>query len=578
MSRMSSKLRDHNTWVLDSQQNPAISRTGATKQTVTKVPKKTYHRTVTLRIPLVEKKYFLKPAPIERQNGKSVVVERTTSTASQIATKAILGVAFAVAVSYLLRDTLNNRGFEWRLPRVTQSETCNMDLAKNRDFNRFYGLSNSGNHFTSLTNDACDSKIVVKSLFPPAVLKSDQPASSFIILSKFGTGKTSLRCEYLKSLSSADYFKLLILNQDLNKYLDRFVQFEISRKTECQGSNCLVNWSTDEFGQMILSLLVTQLVDEYEQEKFYLSDVLLDEKIELITILCYYYNGEDLKKLEMFVNYLLEKPSSEKYSASDVVLQYIQQNVYYEKPLFKHLKDELNKFTILSKIYEKLHLLIVVTEGEEFVNLVERRTMSGNVFTHFTWILEILNKLLRKSVVVIVDGIDESHYFLQKNTESRKALELFFRSSVSHKIQSLVLAQHFYLALFYPQINATNFQDAIVRSDKFPTHRIQWDTNALMNYADAVLQEMNENASTDRCREFTDFAALVNYHDPNITEIINHLQTPRELHQFVQKLIMEMNNSAKDNDMPFIATYENVRKAYSEAETLFNRDDKLTEA
>ena len=66
----------------------------------------------------------------------------------------------------------------------------------------------------TLTNDACDSKMVVKSLFPSAVLKPDQPASSFITLSKFGDGKTSLRREYFKLLLPADYFKLLILNQD----------------------------------------------------------------------------------------------------------------------------------------------------------------------------------------------------------------------------------------------------------------------------------------------------------------------------------------------------------------------------
>ncbi|UJR10828.1 hypothetical protein I4U23_015015 [Adineta vaga] len=455
---------------------------------------------------------------------------------------------------------------------------CNMTIASNRDFHKYYGIENSRNHFTITTADDCDSQIIINSVLPQAVLKQDHSATSFLILSKFGTGKTLLRCEYFKSLSPTQYFKVLILNQHLNDYLERYVSATSVDGVNCESSNCLVGWRKYEFGQVLLSMLVTQLVNEYEKEQFHVSDVSLEEKMKLISIICYYYNGDDINKLERFVNYFLEKPSSSQYKASTTVTQFIQRNVYYDKLLLAHFKKDLNKFRVLNKNNRKLELLLGIVEGEKFESQAAKTTMVENIFEDLVQLTVFVRDHVKKSVVFVIDGIDESPYLLHKSIDGKILLELFMRSSVCQEILSLMMTQNFYLSLFYPQIDDIQFQNDIVRKDKFPTLTIQWDTKSLMNYADYVIEEMNRNILRNRCQLIPDFETLVSYTNPQIADIINEFQTPRELHQFIRKLIVEMNNCAKDNDKPFIATFDNVNNAYIKAKEVFKKYPTLDKA
>ncbi|CAF4205609.1 unnamed protein product, partial [Rotaria sordida] len=130
------------------------------------------------------------------------------------------------------------------------------------------------------------------------------------------------------------------------------------------------------------------------------------------------------------------------------------------------------------------------------------------------------------------------------NEVNKAALELFCRSSVSHAILPMVMANNFYLSIFYPKIDGINIEDAIIRKDKFPTHTITWNTTSLLNYADYVLQEMNKNTAKTRCEAFTDFKTLVNYSNKQIANIIAKIPTPRALHCFIVALIREMNIDA----------------------------------
>ncbi|CAF4225910.1 unnamed protein product [Adineta steineri] len=129
----------------------------------------------------------------------------------------------------------------------------------------------------------------------------------------------------------------------------------------------------------------------------------------------------------------------------------------------------------------------------------------------------------------------------------------------------MVMAHNFYLSVFYPKIDGINMVDGIIRKDKFPVLVIKWNIKSLINYADYVLQEMNKNASSSRCKSFIDFKTLVNYSNPKNAEIINQISTPRVLHYFMQHLIEEMNYCANDVKEPFIATKENIYTAYETA-------------
>ena len=447
----------------------------------------------------------------------------------------------------------------------SSSSACNMAAAENRDFNRYYGIQGLKNHFTAPAADECDSNILFTPALPPAILKSDHSANSFLTLAKYGTGKSLLRCEYVRCLKSDSYLKVLILNKQISEYIDRFVKQNPQSEEHCKEMNCLRGWRGNELAQLLLSSLVTEFIHIFYQKQFQFQDITLEEKIKLITIICYYYNGFGTTELEHFINHFLKKSRNEIYEANRVIVQIQERNVAQDKPLLIHFKEDLRKFSILQREYERLHLLLAVVEGEGFQHRAIGTNMYGNIFNDLTHFTLYIKTQLNKIPVFVIDGIDENQYFFQNNAVNKASMESFCRSSVSQEILSKVMANNFYLSIFYPKIDGIDIQDAIVRKDKFPVHGINWNTKSLINYADYVLQEMNKNASKDRCEPFLDFKTLVNYSDRRIAEIIDKIPTPRALHYFMIELITEMNNDAADVESPFRATFENVNNAYEKS-------------
>jgi hypothetical protein len=168
------------------------------------------------------------------------------------------------------------------------------------------------------------------------LLNSDNSASSFLTLARSGTGKTLLRCEYYKSLKSDNYLKILILNNQISEYINRYATKNGTNEKNCEDKNCLHGWSENEFGQLLLSILVTEFVDTFQNGKKKFQDTSMEEKIELITIICYYYHGSRTSNLEDFVNNLLGKPRNSKflyifsntiYKADEAVVQIQERNV-----------------------------------------------------------------------------------------------------------------------------------------------------------------------------------------------------------------------------------------------------------
>ncbi|CAF0899322.1 unnamed protein product [Adineta steineri] len=424
------------------------------------------------------------------------------------------------------------------------------------------------NHFTTPSADDCTSTIIFKPSLPQTILKPDYSASSFLTLAPYGTGKTLLRCEYYKSIRSDTYFKVLILNKEIDEYLQRFIEEKAMSGTDCDKESCIMKWSSDEFGQLLLSLLVTQFVNTFEGESLYLSDISLDEKIELITIMCYYYNEQGVSKLEKFVNSFLDKTGNSMYRASKAEGQITDHNnVHNNKPLFTHFLTDLRKLSALRQDEEKLLLLLAIVEHKDEGSQIKalQTTLSNNVLNDLRRFALFMKKHVKKTAVFIIDGIDENQFFFNENNVNKQSLELFCRSSLSQEIIAMVMAHNFYLSIFYPKIDGINMEDGIIRKDKFPILEINWNLQSIINYADYVLQETNKNTSPFRCKSFVDFKTLVNYSNTRNAEIINQITTPRALHYFMQHLITEMNHYANVVKEPFIATTENIYTAYEKA-------------
>ncbi|CAF0939429.1 unnamed protein product [Didymodactylos carnosus] len=349
---------------------------------------------------------------------------------------------------------------------------CDMKIAENRDFDSFYGITGLKNHFTTPTADECNPNIIFRPALPQTILKTDNSASSFMTLAKYGTGTS---------------------------------------------------------------------------------------------------------KLEHFVNSFLGKRPDSLYLASQAQVQVQERNIFHEKLLLTHLKNDFERFSILKKDDERLHLLLAILEGEKFEHDAGRKYLYGNIFRDLTRFSVFVKNSLNKTPVFVIDGIDENRYFFQGNEVNKVFLELFCRSSVSQDILSMVMANNFYLSVFYPKIDGINIEDAIIRKDKFPTHTITWNTKSLINYADYVLQQMNKNAIKTRCKPFTDFKTLVNFSNKKIAQIIEKIPTPRALHYFMIALISEMNNDANSVKEPFKATFENVHAAYEESYQSYEKRHKLKE-
>ncbi len=108
-----------------------------------------------------------------------------------------------------------------------------------------------------------------------------------------------------------------------------------------------------------------------------MKDISIAEKIELITIMCQYYNGFGTTELENFINKFLNK-SEKSYQAHEAIVQIQERNVAQDKSLLVHLKKDFDKFSILKQDYERLHLLLAVIKGEQFQRKAVEKYLYGN--------------------------------------------------------------------------------------------------------------------------------------------------------------------------------------------------------
>jgi len=165
---------------------------------------------------------------------------------------------------------------------ISSPKACDMKIAENRDLNKYCGIIGLKNHFTTPATDQCDVGIIFKLALPQAILKSDHSASSFLTLARYGTGKTLLKCEYSKSLKSDKYLKILVLNKQISEYIDRFVTKNLENEKDCENKNCLHGWTENEFGQLILSTLVTEFINAFQHEQIKLTGTSIEDYLFIL--------------------------------------------------------------------------------------------------------------------------------------------------------------------------------------------------------------------------------------------------------------------------------------------------------
>ena len=437
-------------------------------------------------------------------------------------------------------------------------------------FSEYFGIFPYTNHFSTHKTDECKSSVVFKSVFPAAIIDIPNSPMSFLVLSKYGSGKSLLRCLYLNNLQSNDYLKVLISTKQLNEYFARFVAETSTIGAKNEKEHSLIGWKKYEFAQMVLSASVTRFINLFNEEQFQLPKISLNEKLELLTIICYYYNDLNIDKLETFVNVFLDKSQTSAYKEDKIQFQVNEGGSYRDKSLLTYFKRDLKKLSVISQDQKKLVLLLGIMESQHYQYTVVEKTMFEAVFQSLTQFTQFM-KDVKRPVVFAIDGLDESQYFFNENTANKLSLDLFYRSSLSSEILSSVMAKNFYLALFYPEVQHVNIQEPVFRGEQLPTYTIEWNIKLLINYANYVIKHINRNPSTRRIKTLPNFSTLVNYDKPEVAEIIKHIQTPRAFNLFMTELINEMNSLTNYNQTPLPITQQNITTAFQKSFENFPR-------
>ena len=449
-------------------------------------------------------------------------------------------------------------------------ESCNMDNPSNRDFNKYFGLTVAQNHFMTRSADECNIDYLYRPALPQAVIKPDRSSSTFVILAPYGTGKTMLRCAFDQNLDKR-YFKVILLNTHLSEYIQRFVSANGKNNSL---ENSLENWESKDFAQILLSVLVTQFLSQFNDRWIDLANMSMDEKMDLIFIACYYFDRHATIELENFANSLFKKTGffASPYKEQDAITQTKENNRYEDKVLLIQFKNDIRNFKILDlNQNSKLHLLLAIVEGEKYQHNAKSKQMHETVFQDLVKFSSFMKKHMGKKVVFIIDGIDENQNFFSANGVNVPQLNRFYQSSVSQEIVVMTMANHFDLAMFYVAANGVELSDVIIRKDKFPIYTVTWNTKSLLNYADYILEKLRSLSASSRCKPIPSFKNLVNYSDERIAEIVNKIPTPRALHFFMTELIREMNSDAAHVQQPFIANFDNINNASEKSKKSFNQ-------
>jgi hypothetical protein len=453
----------------------------------------------------------------------------------------------------------------------TKNSSSDTNPIEQKRFSEYFGICPYTNHFSTHKTDECNLSVVFESVFPAAIIDAPNSPMSFLVLSKYGSGKSLLRCLYLNNLQSSDYLKVLISTKELNEYLGRFVAETSTIGDKHEKEHSLIGWKKYEFAQMVLSASVTQFINLFNQEQFQVPKISLNEKLELLTIICYYYNDLSIDKLETFVNVFLDKSQTSPYKIDKIQFQVNEEGSNRDKSILTYFKRDLKKLSVISQDQKKLVLLLGIMESQNYQYTAVEKAMSEAVFQSLTQFTQFMKDYVTRPVVFVIDGLDENQYFFNENTANKLSLELFYRSSFSFEILSSVMAKNFYLALLYPDVQHVSIQEPVFRGEQLPTYTIEWNIKLLINYADYVIKHINQMPSTTRVKTLPNFSTLVNYDKPEIAAIIKHIQTPRALNFFMTELINEMNTLTNYVLTPLPITQQNITTAFQKSFENFHK-------
>lgn len=401
-------------------------------------------------------------------------------------------------------------------------------------------------------------------LFTP-VINEFMKAPSMILIGEYGSGKTHIRNYRLAPIKNENIIVEIYGNKvNINSYFDNFL-VNIGNINKNEQKSFKSFFKGKDLMDIFLSELVQKLLKDYPEEldKMYdtdLSKFTFEERFRIASILSVYLKNRD--QAMRFLNDLLY----DKVKCSFFIFNC--ELVFNGEPNDNELDimEAYNNFRISSNQDKKFNVRFLHTLSR-FYKL--DLAFIFNPFESITFLSNFIRKMFGKSILVVIDSLDESPFFFdkgqQESTENKGKLDdlqHFIDTAVTPEILKFGLGNindvTFNILIFLPAVEGAHISKWN-RVDKIPIVSLKWDIRMLLNYADFMINFMRVNA-IDPCKKIPNLKQLLNDTD-NLETGLGSLRNPRDLHRFMNHLIEILNMNVRNNNEAFIATKSDVEEA-----------------
>lgn len=469
---------------------------------------------------------------------------------------------------------------------VGPPKACNLTKVEQRNFYKYYGLSKIDNPLLyenaeqgGSTNSKCTLFYDHMLLLPPGTLPV---LRSIIIKADRGAGKTQIRQCILSRLSQKSHIFIKIFGTVINNYLDNFNN-NVDIPYERPHEKIQKYWTKEDFLQVILTELSSRFIDGnyksmVEEKRNYVS---LQTRKQVASLVSFYSTQDSLTLCKM-VNALLhdERDCSSgfffssdcKIPCEDDQLRSVDNNMLIQ------LTEKQRKVKVIRRTIHteaSLRVLIAIQTKTKFSPIP---MLESSYRDQLVVLISFLNTL-NINISIIVDSLDESSFFFNKDDPNLTALQRFLNSVTHDDILTLGLGNtgegtkisnpcSFYI--FIPQKPTVQITIPWSRPDKIPIIDMKWDESELINYADYVLDYLRSK-SDGSCKSLPNICSLLGGQKLCI-DAMRQLRHPRDFHIFFKILTQHMSTVCTQRNPPFIATQKDVETVSTKTKSRILKD------
>jgi hypothetical protein len=433
----------------------------------------------------------------------------------------LIGVCILIGSLMIIRDS-------------NISKSCDLSNPINRSFDVYYGIRE--NYFQEVNGEK--SKIPLYKSFIPEDLFSK---NSFICVGGRGTGKTTLRKNYLKEKQMV----IELFNPEVSHILNNFLSNVRIGENLNRIDHEIIElfWTPISFEHTVLYLFVEKILEFYNKNKNDLINTLknisFDEKIQITLILNLYVSKEKLNTLNSLLTDIWND-NKKKYSEEE---RKIMESIEGEE-INKKLKDsflDLNKYyteiLVVQRDFDRIKMISNTIKEYDLNPVFKLQYDKLSIFTQF------FKKYYNFTPIIAIDSLDEVNYFFDEKTIHKGALKQFVKSCFYSSILAKAFNGSIEIAYFFPQLESVDPKDFMERKDKIPMIYINWTQSQLKNYADYVLKVI-ETEQNNYCKKIKDFHGLINY---DIAKFyVEQLKTPREINIFMQEFMLSLSGDSEN--------------------------------